>query len=216
MKHYSFPAINVKTDIVILADGDYPNHPIPCSLLENGKQIICCDGATNQLLQCSSRLPDAIVGDCDSLSKENRERFSSIIHQVEDQETNDLTKAVRYALDNKFNDIVILGATGKREDHAIGNISLLAEYMDYCGMNIQLVTDYGVFTAINGFSSFESFRGQQISIFSIDHQPITSKGLRYPIEERVFTNWWQGTLNESESNFFSLETIGKTIVFRAF
>lgn len=216
MKHYPLPSINTKTETVILADGAFPFHPTPLTILRHCTRIICCDGAANQLLKLSSRLPDAIVGDCDSLSEESKIRFASIIHQINEQETNDLTKAVQYALNNGFDDMVILGATGKREDHAIGNVGLLAEYLNYDKLNVQLVTDYGVFTAVNESSRFESFSRQQVSIFSIDHQPITSQGLRYPIEKRIFSNWWQGTLNESESDAFTLETKGRIIVFRAF
>ena len=47
-----------------------------------------------------------------------------IVH-VTEQETNDLNKAFRYCLANGWTDIVILGATGKREDHTLGNIGLL-------------------------------------------------------------------------------------------
>ena len=47
---------------------------------------------------------------------------------MKDQETNDLTKAVNYVKTLGFREVLILGATGRREDHTLGNISLLAQF----------------------------------------------------------------------------------------
>ncbi|NDW09051.1 thiamine diphosphokinase [Dysgonomonas sp. 520] len=216
MKHYKLPNLQTKAETIVLANGEFPTHPIAISLLENGEYIVCCDGATNQLVEKTDRLPDAIVGDLDSLTEENRTRFSRIVHHVGEQETNDLTKSVKYSLAQHRKRITILGATGKREDHTIGNISLLAEYLDLVNLDVEMVTNYGVFTAIDQDSEFESFQGQQVSIFNIENVKLTSLNLAYPITDRIFTNWWQGTLNESLSNSFKLKTSGKVIVFRAF
>ena len=74
-------------------------------------------------------IPDAIVGDMDSLNESIAGRFHDRIFKDKDQDTNDLTKAVAWCSERGYRDLVILGATGKREDHTIGNISLLAEYI---------------------------------------------------------------------------------------
>ena len=59
-----------------------------------------------------------------------------------DQETNDQTKAVNYLMEKGFRRIAIVGATGRREDHTLGNISLLMEYMRM-GQKYVMYTDYG-------------------------------------------------------------------------
>jgi len=58
---------------------------------------------------------------------------------------------------------VIVGATGKREDHTLGNISLLADYMKTA--KVVMVTDYGIFTPMQGITEFTSHKGQQVSLF---------------------------------------------------
>ena len=213
MKKYTLPIIGQHTDTVILANGDFPSHPIASSILENCKYLVCCDGAINNLV-ATDKIPNAIVGDCDSLSKENKERFADIIYRITEQETNDLTKAVNFCIQQGRIKITILGATGKREDHTIGNISLLCEYMKFA--DVEMVTDHGIFISIDSDSLFESKAGQQVSIFCIDQCQITSHNLVYPIKDQIFTNWWQATLNEAEQDEFSIEADGRIIVYRAF
>lgn len=211
MKKYHLPYIDKKVETVILANGGFPTHAIPLSILNNCNYLVCCDGATNNLLE-TSRIPDAIVGDCDSLSAYNQQRFADIIHRVAEQETNDLTKAVKFCVEQGRKDITILGATGKREDHTIANISLLCEYMEYA--NVEMITDFGIFVGIGQTSEFESYTKQQVSLFCIDAKPITSHNLCYAIDNHIFTNWWQASLNEAVGSEFTIEAVGRTVVYR--
>ncbi|MDR2956430.1 MAG: thiamine diphosphokinase [Prevotella sp.] len=213
MKKYTLPSIETYNRTAILANGEFPSHPIALSILDNCNYLVCCDGAINNLA-ASGRIPDAIVGDCDSLSDENKIRFNNIIHRITEQDTNDLTKAVHFCIQQGKKEITILGATGKREDHTIANVSLLCEYMKIC--EAEMVTDYGIFNTIDCTSLFESSLEQQISIFCIDEVNITSHNLLYPIKNKVFTNWWQASLNEAITDEFIIETNGRTIVYRAF
>lgn len=213
MNKYHLPHIDKKVDTVILANGSFPTHPIPLSILNNCKYLVCCDGATNNLLR-TTKVPDAIVGDCDSLSADNQQQFANIIHRKSEQETNDLTKSVTFCLEQGRNNITILGATGKREDHSIANISLLCEYMKEA--NVEMITDYGIIIGIDTASKFESYSKQQVSIFCIDSKPISSSNLSYPLNNSIFTNWWQASLNESTDDEFIIEANGRTIVYRAY
>ena len=113
-------------EAVILANGEYPSHPLPLQMLENAEFVVCCDGAANEYI-LRGHTPDVIIGDGDSLSPEYKELFSPIVHQIADQETNDQTKAVHFLQKKGFRRIAIVGATGKREDHTLGNISLLIQ-----------------------------------------------------------------------------------------
>ena len=198
---------------VIIANGAFPRHPVPLSFLRTASRIICCDGATESLLE-NGFDPDHIVGDLDSLSQELQQRFSHCLHHDPDQYTNDLTKSIKFCEERQWNEITIVGATGKREDHSLGNIALLADYATSVG--VQLITDYGVFTPILQSGSFESFAGQQISVFSLTPDTVfTFHGLKYPLTGQTLTSWWQGTLNEAAGNEFSIfMDQGKVLVFR--
>jgi thiamine pyrophosphokinase len=199
---------------VIVADGTFPTHEIPLGYLNNAKRIICCDGSAQNLLHAGMQ-PDAIVGDMDSLNDELVNRFADRIYLDENQDTNDLTKAVSWCSDMGYKDIVIVGGTGKREDHTLGNISLLAEYVK--SVNVIMVTDTGIMRPLLKSSAISCFAGQQVSIFSIDPETeVTSFGLRYPLNKTKILNWWFATLNESLGDSFSLEFNGRLIVYMKF
>ena len=195
---------------VILADGSFPVHEIPLGFLRNASRIICCDGAAGSLVNFGLE-PFAIVGDCDSLNPEIMDKYTNRIFKDNDQETNDLTKTVRWCSERGYKDIVILGATGKREDHTVGNISLLAEYAQF--MNVKMITDTGIFYPLVKSGRFESSPGQQVSVFSIyPDTEITSSGLRYPLSNRKLKNWWEATLNEATGDSFELEFKGGAVI----
>ena len=117
-----------------------------------------------------------------------------------------------------WRNIVILGATGKREDHTLGNLSLLAEYHRQTA-GIRLVTDHGIFTVAEGIVQYDAVPGQQISLIAVDPGTrVTSGGLKYPLNDLALSMWWQGTLNEALQETFTLQiTPGhRLLVFQNF
>lgn len=196
-------------EAVILADGDYPTHAVPRNVLNEAQMVACCDGAVDAFV-ARGGVPHLIVGDGDSISEENRERFASIMVKVSEQETNDLTKTVTQLLQRGVKRIAIVGATGKREDHTLGNISLLLEYKRM-GADVRMYTDYGVFVAVEGDTEFESFARQQVSVFNFGAKGLSAEGLEYPLSD--FTSWWQGSLNQSSGDEFVIHAQGEYITF---
>lgn len=198
-----------KVDAIILANGDYPFADVPVQLLKEAPYVVCCDGGANEYIE-KGYTPDIIIGDGDSLSETNRLKYADLIYHNPDQETNDQTKAVQYLLSKGKRKIAIVGATGKREDHTIGNVSLLMEYMRM-GAEVRSYTDYGVFVPCKDTCVFECRPGQQVSIFNFTAKGLKSKGLAYPIYD--FTSWWQGTLNRCTDASFTIEAEGEYLVF---
>lgn len=196
-------------DAVILANGDYPSSPLPLKLLEEAPYVVCCDGGADAYI-ANGHLPDVIIGDGDSLSEANRLKYTSLLHHNPNQETNDQTKAVQFLLSQGKRRIAIVGATGKREDHTIGNISLLMEY-NRMGATVRSYTDYGFFVPCKDTCTFECKEGQQVSIFNFTAKGLKSEGLAYPIYD--FTTWWQGTLNTCTGSSFTIEAKGEYLVF---
>ncbi|MCL2413772.1 MAG: thiamine diphosphokinase [Bacteroidales bacterium] len=201
---------------IVLANGEFPKNNVLLEKLLRSKMIICCDGAVQNLLNFGI-IPNFIVGDMDSISEESKIKFADILVPVQDTDTNDLTKAVKFCIKKGFKNVEIFGATGKREDHTLGNISLLADYMDEL-VSVKMFTDYGVFIPISQTTTLESFANQVVSIFSITPETlITTENLAYPVKNHNFRSWWEGTLNRSLGEQFSVAIdCGKIVIFQGF
>ncbi|MBP5189956.1 MAG: thiamine diphosphokinase [Bacteroidales bacterium] len=215
---------------IILANGQFPRRKEALQAMLEAETLICCDGAYDKLVESqlfshAARLPQVVViGDGDSLTQKEPTFPTVFVSEYTDQETNDLTKVVRYALAHDLERLIILGATGLREDHTLGNISLLANYSSMTTPSgnpliVRLYTDYGFFTPITKTTTFPSFVGQQVSLFSLDEKLIISvEGLKFSIDHRRLHYWWEGTLNEALGDRFTvaLSGTGTMLVYQTF
>jgi thiamine pyrophosphokinase len=204
----------LKNPLTIVANGDFPKHKIPLMILKNSNTIIACDGAANTLIEHTYK-PNIIIGDLDSISSENKNKYSNIIIKEIDQSRNDLRKAIDYCLNNNIKKISILGATGKREDHAIGNIFSILKYKD---INIKIYTDTGIFSSVHKNKKIASFKGQQVSVFVLDPSiKITSNNLMYNFNKNSISDIYKGTLNESKANSFDISlSHGSLLIFQTY
>ncbi len=209
--------------IVILAAGDFPSHPAPLQALRQADTVICCDSAYDewkvQQAKLNEQKPFIVIGDGDSLSEHDKQELGDRWFLVDEQDYNDLHKAMAYATAHypmPTAHYTILGATGRREDHTLGNISYLVTFAEeYPGADIRMITDHGTFLAMRGSHTFDAFPRQQISIFTPDPATaVTSRGLRWQLEEMHPRMWWQATLNEALENTFTLTSDGWVILFR--
>lgn len=191
-------------DCVIMANGSFPQTAVPMRRLRQASVVIACDGAI-AALDKAGITPTAIVGDLDSLPSCFRKRYADRIHLMEDQEINDLTKAILFARKAGHQEVLILGATGLREDHTLGNLSLLMEHAPLF-RRIEMLSDFGLFTPLLQTATLDSEPGMQVSLFALSSSgTISTSGLRWPIRNRQLTAWWQGTLNEATGNRFTVE-----------
>lgn len=200
-------------DAVILCDGDYPSHKIPVSVLQHAPYLCCCDGAGMKHI-LHGGTPHAIVGDGDSLPEDFKKRYADILHLVSEQDDNDQTKATRFCVAKGFKRIAYLGSTGKREDHALGNITLLMRYMRDFHLDVTMITDNGYFTPCHGKVVFDAFPRQQVSIYNFGCSTLKGEGFRW--EVYPYRELWQGSLNEVVGETFTLEGDGDYLVFRTF
>jgi thiamine pyrophosphokinase len=200
---------------VILANGAFPTHPTPLQALRTAQRIVCCDGATRHLRD-TGLTPAAIVGDLDSLPAELRTRFQAIVHHDANQEDNDLAKAFRFCLSQHWRQLVILGATGLREDHTLGNLGWLVDFAMQA--EVTLLTDTGIFTAVHQDNLLPCHPGQQVSFFTLNGQTtLSARGLRYPLNQLCPTRWWQATLNEACGTAFEIHAAGgPVLVFQTY
>ena len=207
---------------VILAAGDFPKKGgAAWKLLAAATRVIACDSAADAYRRRFRKWPDVIIGDLDSICGQStvpeassprgvgqpgrlpaprretrRVRCSiptsiDVIHDA-DQNTNDLEKAISYCAKQGWRRPVIVGATGKREDHAIGNVFRALAY------GCEIVTDFGRFIPVCGKAMFKVKKGAAVSIFAPDPKTrMTSKGLAWPLDNVKFRNLYCATLNRA-------------------
>jgi len=205
----------MQQEAVIIANGQFPKKGNVIDILKESEYLVCCDGAIEHL-ERKHISPDIIVGDLDSFPEEYYAKYHNKIVHIEEQDTNDLSKAFNYLVEKGFNKITILGATGKRDDHTLANISLLYNYNKKA--ETEIVTDYGRWNVIDKSTELKSHVGQQVSLFSNNREAqMFSEGLKYPLNGMIFDELWKGTLNESISNSFSIEfKDAQVLIFREF
>ena len=209
--------------IVILAAGDFPTHEIPLRILREADFVVCCDSAYSQftIFNYQFSIPFVVIGDGDSLTDETKQVLGDRWIHVAEQDYNDLHKAMQWAtqkfsiIDSLFS---ILGATGRREDHTLGNISYLDTFAsEYPGIHLEMLTDHGRFQYHIGTRIYPSFLRQQVSLFTLDPRThVTATGLQWPLDGATLSPWWQGTLNAALADTFSLSADGPLLVFQTY
>lgn len=175
--------------IAIIANGENPTTPAERIALAACDGCICCDrlppeGAP-KLLQ--------IVGDMDSLQADIPP--SLITNLSEDQETNDLTKAIRWAQTHLPDaQLVFFAVTGKREDHTLANLALIYEALS----QTTIWTATGCFHLLPAGTSTLTVRpNAPISFISLTPQTITVHPVVWPVESLAITSLWRATLNRT-------------------
>lgn len=167
-------------------------------------------------LVSSPCLPSSITS---VLSESNTERMGDVcgaehggteIRRIADQETNDLDKAIGFCRAQGWTDLVIVGATGKRTDHAIGNVyrALAAE--------VPIVEAEGEFIPVRGKLTFRTWKDAGISVFAPDPATrMTSRGLRWKLDGVRFTNPACATLNRASSATVTVTSTHPAFVYVA-
>ncbi len=196
-----------KIDTIIVGNGDVSSSEESLSLLKSNKQIISCDGALKNLISLRVK-PDFVVGDGDSLDFADL-KFANIPYiQDTSQDYNDLQKAFKFCLKKGFDNIALLGCGGLREDHFLANLSIMTMFSEKFNY-VMMLTEYGIFNVFNRSAEYDSLEGMQISVFVKNEKlKLSFSGLKYPVLNRSFNWFWEGSLNESLGNSFQISSNG--------
>ena len=192
--------------VAILAAGDFPRRGGRAwDILASASAVVCCDSAADAYRRRMRREPYAVVGDGDSV----RGKFRNLV-KVPCQETNDLEKAAAWCRANGFESPVVLGATGRREDHTVGNVFRALD------LGLEVVTDYGRFVPLEGRRTFKVEKGAAISVFAPDRSTrMKSRGLEWPLDGVEFRNLYCATLNRASASRVTLESDRRVYVYFA-
>lgn len=159
---------------LVISSGTIKNYNILESISKEADFIICADGGMDHIMKIN-RLPDLVLGDLDSISKdaldyvnENNitiQKYSSI------KDATDTDLAMEYLVEKGFNDITLMGVTGTRQDHTLANILLLNK-LHAKDIKGKIVDDNNIIYLIDDYLELEYEEGTYISIV-----PITENGI---------------------------------------
>ncbi|MBQ8098096.1 MAG: thiamine diphosphokinase [Bacteroidaceae bacterium] len=194
---------------LVVANGEWPPLDVVRRLLGEASMSVSCDGAAQRLAAEGLDTP-ITVGDGDSLPSDVKDRLGSRFVHIAEQETNDLTKAVLYLHGQGHERILVVGATGLREDHTLGNVSLLIHYFKQ-GIQVRMLTPYGLFLPCKDRLCLNVKVGQPVSVFRHDATQLRATGLRYALYD--FSMLWQGTLNEATASEVEITGKGYFLVY---
>lgn len=143
-----------------------------------------------EFFQQTGITPHVAVGDFDSLSPEGREFLETleeteIIRLKPEKDDSDTQSAVCFAMKRGIEQILILGATGKRIDHLLANFGLLVLGRER-GVRITLADPWNYMRLVESGTVLrrsEQF-GKYVSFFSLDGDVpgLTLRGFKYPLD----------------------------------
>ena len=154
----------------------------------HGQNIIAGDRGLEALYQLKI-VPNHIVGDFDSVSPKILEFYKNqsqiIFHTYHPEKDNtDTDIALKLAIGLKSSEITIMGALGRRMDHAIANIHILKDALE-TNIPCQILDEHNRIYLINKEITLEKNRvyGKYISLIPLTSEvkDLTLTGFKYPL-----------------------------------
>lgn len=209
-------------DALIVANGEIPQFN-QWQDISFGK-LICTDGAAKALQDLSFQ-PDIIIGDMDSVVhhdqfmtiKDLQQHFpQSEIHLVQDQNSTDFEKALHFAQNQGWENVLCIGALGKSADHGLHNLLLLAQY--HHPINLMLLhlfdnTRQWIFP-IEGKARIHTQPNQKLSFFPLPNAILTTQGLQWELQHTGLQQMGASAVrNITRSKTIQIHCEGKCLCF---
>ena len=192
------------TEFNIIADAH--NKPIICN------NMIVLDGAAEFI----KATPLVIIGDFDKVTKSTLDHFQNLgvkIIKIDDQNSTDLDKGIKYCLEQNATSINIHNAIGGRMDHTLYNTRILKKYY-HPKVSIKLFHEDEVMQYFENCTI--DARGDSKSRFSLLSAPsatITSVGLEYDMQDyKLEYGKSESTCNKLKSSTAKISIVGGALL----
>lgn len=163
---------------VIIGNGTINNYEYIKSRLMSDDFIICADGGLRHAKTMGIR-PDIAIGDFDSSVQDKN--VKSRVYPVRKDFT-DGELAMNYAIEQGYDEIMLLGMSGDRLDHTLTDIMLLSRHE-----GAYLVDDKNEVRIVKSGLSLTGYRGKTLSIIPVygDLHGVTTEGLEWPLSNET-------------------------------
>ena len=175
-------------------------------LIQSADTIIACDGAISDCYAHDIAV-NFLIGDLDSITKQDlakAEQDNIQIIKVDEQQSNDLSKALKFCQDLAAIKIDIIGVDGGKSDHQMANYFALLEHQ----LPVTLHLNDAVVIAISKSNPlhYKSSPGVSFSLFSIGQAAkVTIKGAKWELNNHDMEPSTMGLHNSTSQNELSIQ-----------
>jgi thiamine pyrophosphokinase len=136
--------------------------------------FLCADGAGGRTLP---RLPDAIVGDLDSIGEVSEDQT---LIRLEEQDRTDAEKCVELCFEAGCDRVVLLGEIGGRWDHSLVQLALPLAWPG----QVLMAGSEQIAMGVSGKEEFRIPEGRALSLFPLfgPARGVTLRGCLWPLE----------------------------------
>ncbi|MEL0456994.1 thiamine diphosphokinase [Flavobacteriaceae bacterium SZ-1-7] len=163
----------------ILIDGEQPNKLPNLSEYD----LVCATDGAYRFLAENNITPDFICGDFDALEKLpiNIETITT-----PNQDYTDFEKALKILKERDFSNIHVYGASGKEQDHFLGNLSTAIKWKPK--LNLTFFDNYGYYFLADKTTRINHCKGKTVSLVPFPEAlGIVTSGLQYPLYNESLT-----------------------------
>lgn len=174
---------------IIFANGDASDPEIVQHWTAQADLIIAADGGTQHALSAGV-MPQAVIGDLDSLAEADRAQLDrsevQLITYPTHKDYTDLELALRYALKQGATEIVIFSALGGRWDQSLANLMLLT-LPELAHASTRLVDHHLSIQVIRDRAEITGRAGDTLSLIALkgDALGVTIEGCEYPLIDAI-------------------------------
>ncbi|KUF11231.1 thiamine diphosphokinase [Pseudoponticoccus marisrubri] len=165
--------------VLLVGGGDCAPDVLRAALAE-ADRVVAADSGAEKLLALG-RVPDAVIGDMDSLSRAAQAQLpAGVIHRIAEQDSTDFDKGLRHIAAPL---VLAYGFLGDRVDHQLAAMHVLVTRPDRACV---LVGPEDVVALVPPELSLELAPGTRFSLFPFGPVTGRSTGLRWPIDGMSF------------------------------
>lgn len=178
---------------LIVSGGELNKDFLQAFISNNEMDYIIAVDKGLEILDRINIFPNCILGDFDSIKNGILEKYNrqdiKIIKLNPEKDFSDTHMALKEAIEMKSTEIYILGALGKRMDHAIANIHILREALEN-NIECKIIDTNNIIKLITkGTEVVHKSKYKYISLFPLTTsvKGITLKGFKYPLTNAMLT-----------------------------
>jgi len=191
---------NFEKTLVIVGGGEVDT-ALLWRMRREGAAIIAADGGAD-ICAKKNIMPDAIIGDMDSISDIKYWQDKTELVEIKEQETTDFEKCLQRS---EAPVTIAIGMSGERVDHTLANLDILLRYG--AKRRLAIATKEDLIVRVSGAFEFDALPGSRVSVLSL--VPIKfagSQGLEYALDGLELAMGSKVSVsNNSPSGRFSIE-----------